>query len=116
MLTITGIGVDDVFVFHDQWINAGNIEVLKNDIDKRFAYTFSKAKGSILLTSATTALAFLATSLTPMMPFVSFGIFASLIVMVNCGMALTILPTTYLIYYKHIVKTKIADSQNENEF
>ena len=85
-------------------------------MDKRFAYTFNKAKGSIFLTSATTALAFLATSFTPMMPFISFGIFAALIVMVNCGMALTVLPTTYLIYFKHIIRSTANDNHSENEF
>ena len=70
----------------------------------------------MFLTSSTTALAFIATSFTPIMPFVSFGIFAALVVLVNLAMALLILPTTYLVYHKHVLKQATKQHQDDSSF
>jgi predicted RND superfamily exporter protein len=61
ILIILGIGADDIFVFHDAWEASGQIKALRNDLSRRTAYTFRKSAKTMLVTSLTTMVSFLAT-------------------------------------------------------
>jgi len=69
---VLGIAADDIFVFIDAWRqsaqNPNCIEVFKGDKKKRMSYAWKRALRAIAVTSSTTAVAFLANTLSPMMP------------------------------------------------
>lgn len=102
IIIILGIGADDVFVFHDQWTHTKRIKVLRNRLALRMAYTFRKASNAMLITSVTTAVSFLATGISPIMPLVAFGVFSALVVVFNYLLILLALPSIYLLYEVHI--------------
>ena len=62
LFVIIGIGVDDVFVFLNTFKLAGDLKGVKT-IQDRLAYTIIHASKATFLTSATTAVAFLANTL-----------------------------------------------------
>lgn len=101
-IIIMGIGVDNVFVFHENWVNAGNIKVLKEKMALRLSYAFRNALSALFVTSVTTVVSFSFTCLCPVLPLVSFGIFAALVVAVNFCMTMLILPSCYLFYERHV--------------
>jgi predicted RND superfamily exporter protein len=103
-IIIMGIGADDIFVFHDQWKHTSHIKVLKKRIALRLAYAFRKASSAMFVTSCTTAVSFLATTFSPVMPICSFGIFSSLVITVNYILIMIALPNIYLFYERYINK------------
>ena len=104
VIIIMGIGADDVFVFHDMWSHTRHIKIMRKRIPLRLAYTFRKASSAMLVTSITTAVSFLSTCISPIMPICSFGIFASIVITVNYFLILTVIPNIYIFYEKHIKK------------
>jgi predicted RND superfamily exporter protein len=98
VIMIIGIGADDIFVFHDFWTHTKHIKAIKNRPPLRLAYTLRKAAYAMLTTSATTAVSFLSTCINPIMPVVSFGLFASLVVTLNYIMLIVVVPSIYICY------------------
>lgn len=80
LLIIIGIGADDIFVFHDTWKNSNLIKAISDNSVLKLSYTFRIATKAMFVTSFTSAVAFLACSLSPMMPIRAFGIFSAIIV------------------------------------
>ena len=74
-----GIGADDIFVFVDAWKQSAyeGPEVLA-DLETRMSWVYGRAGYAMLITSATTCFAFVATALSPLVEVQSFGIFAAL--------------------------------------
>lgn len=93
-----GIGADDVFVFYDAWIQAKRISILRKNRDKRMAYTFRKAAKGMFVTSLTTMVSFLATSISSIVPIMTFGLFAAIIIPINYFLVVTVTPCYYIIY------------------
>ena len=90
VFVILGISADNVFVFTDAWQQSGHLKELNLDLDNRYNnfqrrmnYTWRKATKAISTTSFTTAMAFLATGFSKIMPISAFGFFASILVVVN---------------------------------
>ena len=102
VILIMGIGADDVFVFHDHWLHTKHIKILRRRFPLRLAYTFRKAASAMLVTSITTAVSFMSTCISPIMPIVSFGIFASIVVTINYLLIVLLLPSIYLCYEIHV--------------
>lgn len=90
---ILGIAADDVFVFIDAWRQSANIPLFKGDKYKRMAYTFRRASRAMLVTSSTTAAAFLANVFSPVMPVKAFGVFAGVLVPMNFFLTVMIMPS-----------------------
>jgi predicted RND superfamily exporter protein len=99
-----GIGADDIFVFHDMWSNTKHIKILRKRISLRLAYSFRKAASAMLVTSITTAVSFLSTCLSPIMPICSFGIFSGIVITVNYLLIITAIPNLYIFYEAYIRK------------
>ena len=59
LFIILGIGVDDVFVFFDTFQQASHA-AKEATLEQRLAYTFAKSGKAMLVTSCTSALAFVA--------------------------------------------------------
>ena len=95
---VLGIAADDIFVFIDAWRQSEKIPEIKDDKLRRMAYTFRRSSRAMLVTSSTTAAAFLANVFSPIMPIKSFGIFSGVIVPANFLLVVCIFPSATIIY------------------
>ena len=77
---IIGIGSDDIFVFHDFWKDTFRYKALVSKPIHRLSLAYRQASTAMLVTSLTSSIAFLACTLSDIMPIQAFGWFASLIV------------------------------------
>lgn len=96
---VLAVGADDIFVFNDNFKNAGKIPYLKNDINRRIAYTFRKSASAMMVTSLTTMVSFMSTSFTSIIPVRTFGLFAAIIIPINYTLLILVLPNTYVFYH-----------------
>ena len=110
IFVILGISADNVFVFTDAWQQSGQHAILNPDPDNRFNnfqkrmnYTWRKATKAISTTSLTTAVAFLATGFSDIMPISAFGYFASIMVVVNYYFAVVTFPSFLILFERHLV-------------
>ena len=102
VILVMGIGADNIFVFYDHWCHTEHIKVMKKRYALRMAYTFRKAGSAMAVTSVTTAASFLATCISPVMPIISFGLFAAIVVVVNFFMIITTVPLVIMVHEVHI--------------
>lgn len=103
IFVILGIGADDVFVYSDAWHQSraecpprdgeGEGDVLR----RRVAFAYARALQAIFNTSFTTAFAFLATSISPIMPLHTFGVFAAIAILMNYGLVMTVTPAVWVL-------------------
>lgn len=94
---VLGVGADDVFVYVDAWKQAR----LRPELDtqfKRVHSTWTHTAQGVFNTSLTTASAFFATALNPVMPISSFGIYAAVAIIINYVLTITLFPTIVLIW------------------
>ena len=89
---LLGISADNFFIFNDAWTQALAFPKLTEDFDKRMAFTYRRAVSAIIITSATTAIAFLSTCFSPLMPIASFGVWAFTCVAINFALTITMFP------------------------
>ena len=104
IFVILGIAADDCFVMCDAWAQSENIVQNSHNITERMSYTYRRATYAMLVTTSTTAIAFLATSLSPIIPIASFGIWASIVVTVNYMCMLTYFPACLSWYFQNLRK------------
>lgn len=104
VIIIIGIGSDDVFVFHDTWKGAFTIPAIKNRPILRLSYTFRKSASTMIVTSATSAVAFFACYFSPIMPIRAFGMFATIVVIVCFLVTVIVEPLTYFVFEKYLIK------------
>lgn len=95
---VLGIAADDVFVFCDAWRQSNFIKSIRNDEHKRMAYAFYRSFNSILVTSSTTAVAFLANAISDIRPIRAFGIQAAIIVPVNFFILILMMPSIQILH------------------
>ena len=107
LLIIVGIGADDIFVFHDFWLSTFQIKAIRNEPILRISYTFRQSSKAMMVTSLTSAIAFVACSFTVIMPLKSFGIFAAIIVPTCFVLTITAQPVVYFVYEMYIIPLKI---------
>lgn len=89
---VLGIAADDIFVFCDAWRQSGQIKIIADDNARRMSYTFKRSFRAILVTSSTTAIAFMANALSEIRPIRAFGIFAAIIIPVNFFIVIIMMP------------------------
>ena len=104
LLVVIGIGADDIFVFHDFWLSTFKIKAIRNEPILKLSYTFRQAFRAMLVTSFTSAIAFVSCSFTPIMPLKAFGIFAAIIVPTCFLLTITAQPVVYFIYEMYFMK------------
>eukprot|EP01051_Picozoa_sp_SAG22_P023994 SAG22_NODE_6446_length_854_cov_1.358940_1_plen_220_part_10 len=104
---ILAIGADDIFVFMDAWRQSEFMgpEVNKN-LHTRMAYAFSRAAKAMLITSATTFGAFVATAVSPLGEVATFGLFTALLVVANYIFVITYFPAAILLYHRWFEHTQ----------
>ena len=103
IFVILGIGADDVFVYSDAW-HQSRTECPPRDgesegdvLRRRVAFAYARALQAIFNTSFTTAFAFLATSISPIMPLHTFGVFAAIAILMNYGLVMTVTPAVWVL-------------------
>lgn len=72
---------------------------------RRMAYAFRRGVRAMSVTSSTTAVAFFANALSPIMPIRAFGIFTGLLIPMNFLLVVLIMPPT-VIWWERNVKNK----------
>ena len=100
---IMGIGADDIFVFVDAWRQAKAMPFA--DEHERFAFAYTRAVTAMTVTSATSAMAFFATALSPIPGVMCFGITMGIIVLVDFAFVITWFPACVLVY-ERLFETK----------
>ena len=65
------------------------------------SYAFRRAASAIAVTSSTTSVAFAANGFSPIIPIRAFGIYAAIIVVVNYGMVVMIMPSLMIVYERN---------------
>lgn len=98
---VLGIAADDIFVFYDAWRQSKNLapEIMDTK-HKRMAYAWRRAVRAMAVTSLTTAVAFFANALSPLMPIKAFGVFSGVIVPINYFLVVMMMPPAAIIYEK----------------
>ena len=76
-----------------------------SDKKRRLAYAFRRGARAMTITSATTAAAFYANLISPVMPIRAFGVFAGTLIPVNFLLVVIMMPPT-VIYYEAYLKHK----------
>eukprot|EP00549_Striatella_unipunctata_P025511 CAMPEP_0118725018 /NCGR_PEP_ID=MMETSP0800-20121206/32911_1 /TAXON_ID=210618 ORGANISM="Striatella unipunctata, Strain CCMP2910" /NCGR_SAMPLE_ID=MMETSP0800 /ASSEMBLY_ACC=CAM_ASM_000638 /LENGTH=846 /DNA_ID=CAMNT_0006633679 /DNA_START=84 /DNA_END=2624 /DNA_ORIENTATION=+ len=95
---ILGIGVDDIFVFCDQWNhNAGT-----KRLDLRLQQTWSTAAKNLFTTSCTTFVSFMSNAASAFPAVATFGLFSALMIIVKYVAIITFFPAAYTMYWTHI--------------
>ena len=100
MFIIIGIGADDVFVFYDTWRLTANTKYPTKA--HRLSDFYQKAAKTTFITSLTTTLAFLVTSISPLLAVKTFGLFSALLVAVNYIFDLIYFPTAVMLYSEKV--------------
>ena len=104
VFVVLGVAADNIFVFSDAWKQSGRERNIRKDLIKRMNYSWRRASKAMLMTSSTTAFAFLASAFSRIMPIQTFGIFASMIIVVNFILVVTLYPALIIVEEKIIKK------------
>jgi len=99
---VLGIAADDIFVFCDAWRQSGQIAIIADDRARRMSYSFKRSFRAILVTSSTTAIAFLANALSDIRPIRAFGIFAAIIIPVNFFIVIIMIPPVQVMHDEYV--------------
>ena len=67
------------------------------------AYSWRRSFSAILVTSSTTAIAFLSNAGSDIRPIRAFGIFAAIIIPVNFGIIIMVIPAAQIIHDKYLL-------------
>ena len=106
---VLGIGADDVFVFMDSWKHFAHFTSLVT----RLSHVYRHAASAMFVTSFTTMVAFLSSSLSPLLAVSTFGTFSALLVAVNYFSVVLFLPCVVLMY-EHNIKSSASSSISPN--
>ena len=94
---ILAIGADDVFVMVDAWKQSASLPPAE-----RMAHAFKRASKAMLITSATTAAAFLATAFSPLLDVSTFGLYTACLVISNYLSVITYYLGVIMFYHLYI--------------
>jgi hypothetical protein len=95
---ILGIGVDDIFVFADQFYHQRE----EKQFDLRMQKTYNLAGKAIFTTSCTTFISFISNAGSAFPAVATFGLFAALLVAMNYLAVVTFFPAVMAVYHTRI--------------
>ena len=101
---VIGIAADNIFVFIDGWHQSRQNTEIASDRRRRLPYAFRRAVRATATTSSTTAVAFLANTMSPLMPMRSFGIYCAVLITVNYILLLLFLPPLIIWYEDNLAQ------------
>merc|ERR1719181_1456568 len=85
----------------DCWSQCYIDKSFNKDIRKIMEFTLSRTAVAVFNTSFTTAMSFIATATSPIMPLHSFGIYAAIAIMLLYVLAITVTPVAVVVYYHY---------------
>ena len=97
LFVIVGIGVDDVFVFHDAWKQAAALH--PDDLEARLGYAYRRSVSAMAVTTVTDAAAFFTNCLSSITVVRVFGVFMGTLVLVNFFLVVTAFPALIVVRY-----------------
>eukprot|EP01065_Artemidia_motanka_P052031 TRINITY_DN929_c3_g1_i2.p1 TRINITY_DN929_c3_g1~~TRINITY_DN929_c3_g1_i2.p1 ORF type:complete len:2620 (+),score=805.34 TRINITY_DN929_c3_g1_i2:73-7932(+) len=102
-----GIGVDDVFVFTNAFLHCQKPAKDGDDprplrLAERMAYALRKAGLAMLVTSATSAAAFLSNTVSSIPAVAGFGLLSGLLVIMNYVLVMTMFPALISFWYQRV--------------
>lgn len=102
---VLGVGADNVFVLVDSWKLYQNYPEYNEVTFTNLLPGYKRAFGAIFNTSLTTAMAFISTSVSPIMPISTFGIYAAMAIVVNYLYVVFFLPSAVMLQYYYFSKS-----------
>ena len=92
-------GPNHLGLWCDAWVQSEfEAPAISGSYLARMDYTYKRAASAMLTTSFTTAVAFLATASSPVMPISAFGIFASIAIVLNYVLVMSVFPALVYIW------------------
>lgn len=96
---VLGVGADDVFVFMDAWRQSASMPPpISGSYETRMKFAYGRCAQAVFNTSFTTAIAFLTSAVSPVMPVASFGYFAALAILMNYLLVVTFFPAAVMVW------------------
>jgi len=106
---VLGIGADDIFVFADAWRQSASMDrEISASLTRRMNFAYSRTAQAVFNTSFTTAVAFIATGVSPVMPVAAFGYYAAIAILMNYVLAVTFLPASFIIWEIYFRKARLV--------
>ena len=100
IFVVAGIGVDDIYVFTDAWKQSFYLLPEDASLADRLSFAYKRATTAMLITSLTTAVAFLVNTVSPIPPIRLFGIWMALLICVDYALVITWYPLIQLANHK----------------
>ena len=104
VFVVAGVGVDDVYVFHDAFSQSFVLLPAGTSLELRLSWAFRRAATAMLVTSTTTSASFLANLVSPIPPIRVFGIFNGILIFANYAFVITWFPTVVVLHDKYCAK------------
>ena len=101
IFVVAGVGVDDVYVFHDAFTQSLVLLPKGTSLEIRLSWAFRRAATAMLITSATTSASFLANLVSPIPPIRVFGIFNGILIFANYTFVITWFPTIVVLHHRY---------------
>eukprot|EP01048_Picozoa_sp_COSAG05_P017533 COSAG05_NODE_2406_length_3102_cov_1.630703_1_plen_413_part_10 len=114
LFVICGIGADDIFVMVDAWKQSFIMLPPSTPLENRISWAHSRASSAMLVTSFTTAAAFLSNTVNYVIPVALFGAFMALLVMINYVMVCTMFPSVIVLHYTWFELPLLAHGQQSS--
>ena len=103
VFVVLGVGADDIFVFVDAWRQSASMPPpISSSVTSRLTFTQRRATSAVFNTSLTTAIAFFATGISPIMPLAAFGTYAALAIIMNFLLMVFWWPAVMMVWELHL--------------
>jgi len=103
VFVVLGVGADDIFVFVDAWRQSASMPTpISSSVTSRLIFTQRRATSAVFNTSLTTAIAFFATGVSPIMPLAAFGTYAALAIVMNFLLMVFWWPAVMMVWELHL--------------
>ncbi|XP_074657388.1 protein dispatched homolog 1-like [Tubulanus polymorphus] len=99
---ILGIGADDIFVYCDNWKYSRHLAF--KSLAHRVSFVYRRSSATMLITSLTTMIAFLASAFSPLLAVQTFGIFSGILIFANYCSVILFLPTVVTLHEVYFSK------------
>lgn len=101
IFVVAGVGVDDVYVFHDAFTQSLVLLPPGTSLEIRLSWAFRRAGTAMLITSVTTSASFLANLVSPVPPIRVFGVFNGILIFANFFFVITWFPTVVVLHHRY---------------
>lgn len=105
---LLGIAADDAFVFVDAWKQSAVVLGADCDLVRRMSWTYCRSVKAMAVTSFTTALAFVFTAVSPVMPVGTLGYWASFLVLLQYVLVITMFPCAVIMWHRSLRPRKLC--------